>query len=368
MADTVVLEKEQPLYLQLKEILKNRIKSGELKHGDKMPSLRKLCTEYQVSDITVRRTMKELVHEGHIYSEHGKGTFIATRERKNHTVSSKRLALLLPSITEHVFPEILRGAEDVCHDRGYSLTVCNTDNDPKKQIKYLHKMDQEHIDGLIITPIKWHPVALEHYECLLVDKIPFVFVVRFLPEFNNVDHIVTDNILGGYLATSHLIKLGHTRIGFVSAAKHIISEERFAGYKKALNEANVSIEERLIKFGGMSDEKVGDEVIKELLNEDIRPTAIFAYNDKISKEVYETAVEEGLKVPEDLALVGFDDSGIDRFMPISLTTVASPSYETGALGAKILLDRIEGKNFPIQYHVLKPKLVIRESCGAKLRK
>lgn len=369
MPQTITIDKEdsRPIYSQIKEQLRQKIKSGVLKSLDRLPSETEIAGTHNISRMTVRQAFAELENDGLIFREHGKGTFVAEIKDTpaEKIISSKSLAILVPCVTEGAYAKILRGVEDIAQQRGYSVIICNTDFNAEKQKKYLHKMDEEKVGGLIIVPILWGEMAIEHYTQLRADNIPFVFINRFIPEIDT-DYVVADNVLGAYQAVSHLIKLGHKRIAYISVPKYAMTEQRLAGYRKAFEENGIIFDESLVKVGATKEE-CGYTCMKELWESKNCPTAIFAFNDNIAKQVYETATELGLKIPEDLALIGFDDSPVAGSIPVPLTTVAYPSYETGATSANILIDRIEGKGKEIQRIVLKPKLIIRESCGERLK-
>ena len=370
MSDSIVIDRKNPLpvYHQIKEHFKNKIKQGELKPLDCLPSEPKMSQICQVSPMTVRHAYTELESEGLIFREHGKGTFVAVlggkgSERKRH-VMTKSLGLIIPNIIEDVYPKIARGVEDATHNKDYSLIICNTDNDVEKQVEYLHRMAKQRVSGLIILPIIHESVAIEHYLQLQRDNIPFVFINRFIAGLET-DYVISDNVLGAYCAVKHLIELGHRKIAYISDPGYVVAEQRLEGYKKALTENDISFDESLVRFAKLGEERPGHRYMKEFVESGNLPTALFAFNDRVAKEAYEALVETGLRVPDDVAIVGYDDSPIAVSLPVPLTTVAYPSYDTGKLAADIILSKMESNNKTIQQHVLSPELVVRKSCGAE---
>ena len=369
MENIIRIDKEDslPIYAQIKQKIKAKIKNKQLNPFDRIPSVPEMARMCRVSPMTIRHAYTELVNEGLLFCEHGKGTFVADFKKVSKNAGylmTKSVGLIVPDIMSNVFPKIVKGAEDVANNRDYSIIICNTEDRSEKQVEYLQRIREQKISGLIITPIAHASESVEHYKQLQRDDIHFVFINRFIPEIKT-DYVISDNVMGGYLATIHLIELGHQRIAYISDPKYIVAEQRLEGYKKAMAEKGISFDESLVRFAGLREKGPGYKYMKEFMKSNNRPTALFAFNDRIAKEACEAILELELRVPDDISVIGYDDSLIAITLPVPLTTVAYPSYETGRLAAEILLDKIEGKQHGIQQHVLKPRLVVRASCGAK---
>ncbi len=195
--------------------------------------------------------------------------------------------------------------------------------------------------------------------------MPLVLVDRYLPDLD-CDYVVADNEGGGYRATEHLIILGHTRIGFVYSHKGNLQttsvRDRFQGYRRALQEYGCPIDETLV-YQQSPPPHADGEAFGDLLARPDRPSAIFAVNDGIALELLRAAQRRGLRLPEDLALVGFDDLTFAAHLSPPLTTVAQPRMDLGLRAGNLLINRIEGQTGPPRHIELPTSLIVRESCG-----
>lgn len=276
--------------------------------------------------------------------------------------ATRTLGLLVPDITNPYFPAIARGVEDAAARAGYSVVLCNTDGDPDHEEDYIQFLRERQVDGLVL--IASSPRAGE-----LVargDAPPVVFVDR-VPPGARADVVVVDNRRGMLEATRHLLALGHRRIGFVAGRVGSgTAEERLAGYLAALGEAGIAPDSRYIAPGDFTFQG-GYQAARGLLSLPDRPTAVVAANDLMAVGVCRAALEAGLRIPRDLAVVGYDDIPMAELIHPPLTTVAQPTYQMGELAARLLMERLEGRAGPEPRRVvLEARLVVRESCGAAL--
>jgi LacI family transcriptional regulator len=190
--------------------------------------------------------------------------------------------------------------------------------------------------------------------------MPVVMIDRDVPNVE-ADAVLSDNRLGGFLATRHLLELGHRRIACIAGPRTITpSAERITGYRKALEEAGLSYDEGLIVRGDYHAQS-GMDITHSLLKRDPRPTAIFALNDLMAIGALRAAAEAGCSIPQDLAVVGYDDLEIAHFTNPPLTTIAQPKKEIGAQAVNLLADRISQKDRPPSRLVLPPELIVRRS-------
>jgi LacI family transcriptional regulator len=221
------------------------------------------------------------------------------------------------------------------------------------------------VDGLIVTCSRLQEPSISK---LIDQAFPIVLVSRRLQEGNS-NFVVMDNHLGAYLATSHLIDCGCTSIAIISGPGNWSAGiERLEGYKRALLDKNLAIDAQLIKKGPFT-KAFGHSAATKLLTLGRRPDAIFATNDDIALGVMSAAAELAIRIPEDLGLVGFDDTEISAHPNIALTTIRQKKYEMGELGMQLLKDLIERKNTHYTNQiVLEPELVVRTSCGSHLQK
>lgn len=275
-------------------------------------------------------------------------------KKQTHTIG-----LIIPDITNPFFPEVARGIEDGARDSGYSVFLCNTNWEIKREILYLNLLAEKRVDGIIIAPIS---NQVDFLEKTLRGKIPVVYVSN-APRNTKNSFVVIDSIRGGFLATRHLIESGYKSIGFIGAQEDLVNiSERLEGYKLALKEYGMEIRQEQVRFGDFKRE-TGYRIIQRMIEIDDYPRAVFAENDLLALGVIQGVKEMGLSVPEDIAVVGFDDIPFAAFPEVQLTTISQPKYEMGKSAVEIVLAKIEkrGPETPARRIVLEPELIIRRS-------
>ncbi len=267
------------------------------------------------------------------------------------------IGLVLPDSSNPFFAEMSRHIEDGAFKSGYNVILCNTEGDVQRELFYVDVLSKKQVDGIIFVAAGDRTDSIKF---LLSQEIPVVMIDRYLPNID-VDAVLTDNRQGGYLATKHLLDLGHTRIGCISGPTNITaSSERITGYHQALTEAGIPYDESLLLRGDYHPQS-GMESTRRLLKMGPRPTAVFALNDLMALGALRAATEAHLSVPEDLAIVGFDDIELARFTNPSLTTIAHPKKEIGLHAVNLLVERTASKDKPPCRMVLSPELIIRGS-------
>lgn len=272
------------------------------------------------------------------------------------------IGVILPDSTNPYFAEVVRGIEDTSFDQGYSVILCNSDNDLDKERHYTNVLVEKQVDGIIFVAAG---LSSENIYALQVRGVPLVLVDRHVPEVL-VDNVLTDNLLGGRLATNHLIELDHRIIGCISGPKGVrLSSERIDGYRQALKSAGISLDPRMIVEGDFQYQS-GYEGSKALFNQQPSPTAIFACNDLMAIGVYRFAHENNLNVPEQLSIVGFDDVRLSAYTNPPLTTVHQSKHEMGSKAAKLLMERIADQDLEPRQEILATNLIIRGSTAALL--
>ncbi|KNF09745.1 ribose operon repressor [Gottschalkia purinilytica] len=273
------------------------------------------------------------------------------------TKRTSSIGLIIPDIINPFFPDLARGVEDIASKEGYSVILCNTDDDPDKEKKYISLLNEKRVDGIIFTGASTH--SHEHILELIKSGVPVILMDRRI-DYENTFGVFIENFKGGYDATNYLISLGHKKIGCITGPLNTKeSEERFNGYKKALKEAGIDFNEDLVIE---SNYKItgGADAATELLEKQ-NVTAIFAFNDMMAYGVYKAAKLLGLKIPDDISVIGFDDVQISQILEPELTTVKQPIYDMGAESAKMLITRIKGKKIKKKIIKFKTELIIRES-------
>ena len=278
---------------------------------------------------------------------------------------TKSIGLVITDITNPFFTTLARGVEDTAMKNQFSVIFCNTDENPEKELLYLEVLARKRIDGVILASASGKRSPLKS---LLIKNIPIVLIDRDIEGLDDLDVVKGDSVQGAYLLTKHLISLGHRRIGIIVGNRNIsTAEERVEGYKRALAESGIPVDESLIKFSQYSRDG-GYNSTKELLSLEDRPTAIFGGNNFIAIGSLVAIRELGLKVPEDIALVSFDDiESLSQVYPF-LTVVTQPAYSMGVIAAELLIRRIEGRDKIEERRkvILQPELIVRESAGEKL--
>jgi LacI family transcriptional regulator len=273
------------------------------------------------------------------------------------TKKTKTIGLVIPDVRNPFFTDLTRGAEDVANERGYSLLFCNTDDDLKKEIKYINNLIEKQIDGIALAGAAVRDQSLEENMDI---KIPIVSVDRNV-YFKGIEgEIEVDNFSGAYDAVNHLVQLGHKKIMFLSGQVNIkLSKDRLEGYKRALSDNNIDYNENLVVVGRYSSE-FGYETMKNMvLDKEI--TAIFCGNDLIAIGAMNALKEKHISIPEDISIVGFDDIYISTLVSPPLTTVRQPSYEIGYQAIDTLIDILECKKDFSKKVEIKLELKIRGS-------
>lgn len=356
--------KEKPLYLQIYTELKERIESGEWSYGVMLPSEHEFCDVYGVSRGTVRQVLAKLEEEGFIRRERGKGTFIA--RHGVHTAQrekiSQSISFIVPYVRDSFVSSILLGLENVSRANGYTVVFHHVENDIDKQAIALRKAVQQGVAGIALYPVN-SSVASPTLSDLVRKRFPLVLVDRYIRGIY-ADYVTSDNFGGGVFATQHLLSLGHRRIAFLSWVEMATSmEHRRLGYRHALVEAGIEPDPNF-EWEVIGYPEIDHDALKAYLLQTERPTAIFAANDQLALTVQQVAQTLSLQIPEELALVGFDNLDISAHLDIPLTTVAQRAFDLGCAAGELVLCQINEKTNCTQRRILPVQLIIRRSCGA----
>ena len=327
----------------------------------------KVAQKAGVSVATVSRALND---SGYVSREAKDRVLEAARELDYHMNVNARsltcgktytIALVLPDIGNPFFPAVARGAEDYASDNGYCVILCNTDGNLRKESDYLKMLRSRKVDGVIFAV---SVASRSSLNALADDGIAVVLVDRDLGD--SYDIVKTDNIAGAMLATNHLIGLGHTRIAFISGPMPLAtSRERLRGYCDALASKGIPFDDGLVTEGDFRMES-GHRAMQALLansrsGDGVEFTAVFAANDMMAAGAMTALEEEGLRVPADVAVIGYDDINIASVMRPRLSTIAQPKYEMGWIAAETVTRRMSEPDGPRLEEVLQPVLVVRDS-------
>ena len=274
---------------------------------------------------------------------------------------SATIGLIVPDTHNPYFAEVARGVEQMASENDLTVILCHSDYKLERELHYVDVLRTERAAGVIWFPATNSPepgVQLDSY------GMPLVVLDRTASEVQ-APAVIADNFLGGYLATKHLIDLGHRVFSCITRPEALHhSSERIRGFRAALTEHNIDFDESLITRGGFHLED-GRAAAEQIMRHSSRPTAIFAYNDIMAIGALRAAYEMGFKVPEDLSVVGFDDIPQAAFTCPALTTVSQPKIEMGRQGVALMVDILHGKNIDRGAAPPLPvKLIVRESTGA----
>ena len=270
------------------------------------------------------------------------------------------LALILSDISNPFWTTVARGVEDVASDAGFNVILCNTDESEVEQDKYLRVLLQKQVDGVLLVPTRSTPGPIQFVQS---QDTPVVVLDRLIPNAQ-ADTVHCDSEGGAHQLTRLLLSLGHRRIAVLSGPRGVsTAEDRVAGYRRALTQAGLDIDPALVCYGQFSLES-GYTMTQQVLTVAPRPSGLFAGNNFIAIGALRALRDAGLQVPEDLALVGFDDLPANLVVDPFLTVVAQPAYEMGRQATELLLARLSGEA-PKAYQeiVLPTELIVRQSSG-----
>jgi LacI family transcriptional regulator len=282
---------------------------------------------------------------------------VARSLRKSET---KTVGVLVPNVQNPFFAELVGGVEEYCRLSGYSVLICNSDNDPKHQQQYMRTLLGKRVDGLLVSSAG-DDEALAHIFKMV--NVPTVTVDRLVPGAK-ADRVAVHNEQGAHSAVSYLIELGHRQIACISGPQEFaVSRERIAGWRRALQEAGLPHEDSLIVESDFSSSG-GHLAAQQLLREMPGVTGIFTSNDMMAFGVLRAAAEVGRTVPQKLSVIGFDDIEMSRYVFPAMTSVGVSIKQLGHEAGRVLIDRIDNPDMALKNILLTPRLVIRESTAA----
>ena len=381
-----------PKYYKLKQALLTDIQNGVYPPNSKLPSESQLRKKYNISSTPIKRVIRELVSEGIIYTIQGKGCFVNGSKLETSKIyqninidymRNKRIVFITPGMLDGFYSPILQGLLKMIQKRGYRLEIYNSEGEYAVEMKLLSKCLEEMISGLIFIPNSYER-DYRHLFQIQKKGIPVILVDRNIKN-SYFDYVGSDNINASKSAVKYLIKLGHKRILYWGRrwkkdnSSTIL--ERYEGYRQALIESGIKIDPDLVlddaKGTYYTWEIEVEDKVKKLLKKKIKFTAIFAINDGLAINIYRKFKQIGIKVPQDVSIIAFDDSEIAEKFELPITTVRQDVYGMGLKAGEQLFKRIdailEGKQN--SFATFKPekifsdtKLIIRKSvCDLRNR-
>ncbi len=374
------MSEQKTKYNMVKEQITEWIRDGKVKPGDKIYSEKELSGMFAVSRHTVRQAIGALVHEGLLYREQGAGTFCSASPNLSAnasyagpsgsspaSVNRKNIGVITTYISDYIFPSIIKGIESYLTAEGYSLTLACTDNDMEKEKQCLQAMLNRGVDGLIVEPTRssnYNP-NINYYLALEQNQIPYLMINQFYAQLMP-PHLIVNDDHGGFIATDHLIRLGHHRIVGLFKTDDLQGIERMKGFIRAFRENEVEFFSEMVLT--YTTEEQGSALIRRLepffSGASPLPTAIVCYNDQLALAVLDLLRKQGLRVPDEISIVGFDDSPLAEASEVKLTSVTHPKMELGMAAAKWIVAAVEGMDLLPQSIVYEPRLVIRGSTAS----
>ncbi|MBJ7222302.1 MULTISPECIES: ribose operon transcriptional repressor RbsR [unclassified Brenneria] len=315
-------------------------------------------------------TVSHVINNNRFVSEIIRARVMAAVEQLNYAPSAlarslkinqtQTIGMLLTVSNNPFYAEVVRGVERCCYERGYSLILCNTEGDPDRMSRSLETLLQKRVDGVLLLCTQNHrplPDMVSRYP-----SIPMV-MMDWAPFDGHVDVIKDNSLLGGEMATNYLISRGYRKIACIAGPKDkATAYNRLEGYRQAMQRAGLAIPADYEIFGDFEFE-TGYRAMQQLLSLNDRPDAVFAGNDAMAVGVYHALYQAGLVIPRDMAVIGYDDIELARYMSPPLTTIHQPKDELGELAVDTLLHRLEHPDTEPNILVLTPELMVRKSVG-----
>lgn len=359
-------------YNMVKQAIKAKILDGIYKPNEKISSESELMKEFGVSRHTVRLAIGDLVSTGWLYRQQGSGTFCADRSMYETTQNSgtqKNIAIVTTYLSDYIFPSIIRGAETKLSEEGYQVSIFSTNNDHEMERNVLEKILAQQFDGVIVEPTKsaYSNPNIAYYLNLEQLSIPYIMINAYYDELEPIS-IVMDDEKSGFLQTEHLIKLGHKNIIGCFKTDDTQGVKRMKGFLKAHRQNNVPIvPSHIITYN--TEEKLSkpvNELEKILDASNSSITGLVCYNDELAMQLLELLRVKGIRVPEDISIVGHDDSMLAEISEVKLTSIGHPKSEMGELAASLIVELVKSKhktsnNFNASSKVYEPELVVRSS-------
>jgi DNA-binding LacI/PurR family transcriptional regulator len=324
--------------------------------GVSVATVSRVLNDYQhVSTETRKKVLKAIKQLNYRPSR------VARRLRKR---GAQILGLVIADISNPYYSAVIQSIENIAYANKYSMLLCNSSEEPKRERMHLEILIEEQVAGVIISPVDEFSISCKAF---LDQGIPVVAIDR---RFRNleINSVLVDNVMGAFDATNHLIQLGHRRIGLIAGPSHLTTgRERQEGYEKAILENHLDLDTNLIKNGDFK-QKSGYTITLELLQGKDAPTAIFVSNNLMTLGSLNAIHDLGLRIPQDVAIVGFDDLSWAPSLNPPLTAVAQPTHELGKWAVNLLLQGVtDNSREPVEI-ILKPSLIVRESCGYEKEK
>ena len=273
---------------------------------------------------------------------------------------SQHIGLVVLDVANPFFTEVARGVEDLANQAGYVVILCNSDDSVEKESHYLHVLEEQRTQGVLITPVQSDASYLQRFR----QRGIAVVLLDRPSRIKDLCSVAVDDVRGGELAAAHLLEQGHERIGFVHGPLIIRQcADRRRGMLHAMKAAGLDPDRALVDITTPAQNaREGEESVEKLLRAKIKPTAVFCANDLLALGLMRGLIKRGISIPGDMALVGYDDVEFASVLATPLTSVRQPKYELGRTAAELLLDEANNPSSHQHKHIVyPPELIVRES-------
>ena len=331
-----------------------------------MANIKQVAVKADVSVATVSRVINS---SGYVSPELQERVLKAMRElnyelngpaRSLRSQETRIVGVLVPQLDHPFFSALSFGIERTFADHGYNTFICSAEEDSRKEEDYTLMMVRQRVDGVIIGPTGYSEANLKR---LIEQDIPVVLVDRDFPELD-VNRVIINNFQGGYDGTKHLLELGHRHIGVIGAHEYSGAlAQRTQGIFQAFADFDPALQPELVLSNNLQQFEQGYDCAKQLCQQNPDLTAIFALTDVLAVGALRAASELGLRVPQDLSIIGFDNIALASFVVPPLTTVAQPIYAIGETAARILLRQMDDSDQPTETVTFETELLVRESTA-----
>jgi len=337
----------------------------EMKHITKHATIIDIAKRLRISPSTVSRALsdhpdiksktKELVRKVAKELRYSPNP-IAQSLKSNRTTT---IGVIVPEIKHDFFSSAISGIEEVAYQSGYTIILCQSNESYEREVLHTNMLMHHRVAGVIVS-ISQNTKNGEHFQDLLRWKIPLVFFDRVCDDVN-ASKVVIDDYQSASEAVTYLVNKGYKRIAHFAGPKELgICKDRLNGYEDALKKVHIVSHNGFIRFGGLHEQN-GYNSMDALLKENMLPDAIFAVNDPVAIGAFQRIKEAKLKIPDDIAIMGFSNNKITSLVDPPITTVEQPSFEMGRRAAEILVHTIEDKLMKPETMILETKLIVRRS-------
>jgi len=359
-------QEKVPMYQVIVDDIKRQVSQGQLRPHDLLPNQIDLARQYNTSEITSRRALTELVQANLIYRIRGKGSFVselpvAGGEKQIQTVYFASAYMSVQLYNHRFFTDMLAGLKEICVERGISFYMW--DMGPGEG-----RLPDDPNAGIVLLPN--HYLDLNRLVELRNEARRLITIQSYYPHLN-IPYVIVDNLTGGYLATQHLLSLGHKRIGIILTGSSIVDMNqefslRLQGYRLALSQYQLAFDPDLVWVRDDQDERVeaGYDGFKALMELPEPPTAVFATSDYKAFGVMTAARDMGFSIPDDISLVGYDDVVLSEYSYPNLTTINQNTHKLSRRAVEILLLGQQEPGGQVVKDEIVPNLIVRESTTA----